>query len=100
MRWKDSTLFFGAAIAALSAPILAPDPPAPARAWTDAAEVSFVSTSGNAEVTNLSLSNKYVYAWASKADLTVDASALRSETTTRILSNPDGTVSVSETTDK
>lgn len=67
----------------------------PARPWTDVAEVSLVATSGNSKTTNLAGSNKFVYTWTS-ADLTLDAAALRTESTTRVLTNPDGTVDAAE----
>ncbi len=67
----------------------------PARPWTDAAEVSLVMTTGNSKTTNFAGSNKFVYTWSS-SDLTLDAAALRTETSTRTLSNPDGTVRVDE----
>jgi putative salt-induced outer membrane protein len=49
------------------------------RRWTDTAELSFINTTGNTRITNLSLANKYVYAWDKATDLTVDAGALKTE---------------------
>jgi len=66
-----------------------------ARPWTDTAELSFVMTTGNSETSNLGFSNKFVYNWA-VSNLTVDAAALRTSTTTRTLTNPDGEVDVDE----
>lgn len=63
----------------------------PKRPWTDSAEFSLVTTSGNTKLTTFSLANKFVYAWP-KADLTVEAGALFSETTSRGLTNPGGFV--------
>jgi putative salt-induced outer membrane protein len=51
----------------------------PKRHWTDIAEFSLISTTGNTRTTNLAFANKYVYAWT-KADVTVDAAALWTET--------------------
>ncbi len=69
----------------------------PKRPWTDTAELSLVATTGNSKTTNIAGSNKFVYNWTS-SDLTVDAAALRAESTVRVLTNPDGTVQVSEKT--
>lgn len=68
------------------------------RPWKDIAEFSFVNTSGNAENTNFALANKFIYNWA-KSSFTFDAGALRAETTTRVLTNPSGTVVVNEISD-
>lgn len=58
-----------------------PPPEPPKRPWSDQAELSIVNTTGNAESTNFAFSNKYVYTW-SHSDVTVNAAALRTETTT------------------
>jgi putative salt-induced outer membrane protein len=79
------------------APALAEEEPE--RSWSNTAEFSLVNTTGNSETTNLAGSNKFVYTW-SNADFTLDAAFLRTEATTRALSNPDGTVVVDETTSK
>jgi putative salt-induced outer membrane protein YdiY len=71
---------------------------APKKPWSDAAEFGFVMTGGNAEGTNLALSNKFKFAWTN-AELTFDAVALRNESTTRTLTNPDGSVVVTDTTE-
>ena len=66
--------------------------------WSESAEFGAVVTSGNSQGTTFSLANKFKYAW-SNAELTVDAAALRVESTTRTLSSPGGsTVVVDETT--
>jgi putative salt-induced outer membrane protein YdiY len=70
---------------------------APKRPWTDAADFGFVMTTGNAESTNFAFANKFKYTW-SNAELTFDAAALRNESTTRTLSNPSGSVVVTDTT--
>ena len=82
----------------IAAPALAEDAPkdAPRRPWSDQAEVGIVATSGNSSGTNFSLGNAFKYAWTN-AELTVDAKALRAESSTTNLSNPDGTVRVTET---
>jgi putative salt-induced outer membrane protein YdiY len=69
---------------------------APKKPWTDAADFGFVMTTGNADGTNFALANKFKYAW-SNAELTFDAAALRNESTTRTLSNPNGIVVVTDT---
>lgn len=71
---------------------------APKRAWSDAAEFGLVMTSGNSEGTNFALSNKFKYAW-SNAELTWDATALRTESRTRTITNPAGTPVVTDTTE-
>jgi len=58
----------------------APRAEEPKRPWTDTAEFSLVSTSGNTKTTTFSFGNKYIYAWQ-KADLTVNALALYSDST-------------------
>lgn len=70
----------------------------PARPWTDAADFSAILTTGNSETKNFALSNKYVYKW-SVSDFTFDAAALRTATTVRTLTNPDGTVTETDTSD-
>jgi putative salt-induced outer membrane protein YdiY len=72
---------------------------APKRPWSDAAELGVVMTTGNSEGTNFALSNKFKYTW-SNGELTCDAAALRTESTTRTISNPApyGTPVVTDTT--
>jgi putative salt-induced outer membrane protein len=74
-------------------------PAAPTRPWTDVADFSAIVTSGNSETSSFALTNKYVYKWTG-SDFTVDLAALRTESTTRTISNPDGTVVETETTEK
>ncbi len=69
----------------------------PARPWTDVAELSYVSTSGNASTQNFAFSNKFLYKWT-RSDLGVDAAGLRAESTDRTITNPDGTVVVNDVT--
>ena len=69
---------------------------APKKPWSDVADFGLVMTTGNADGTNFALTNKFKYAW-SNAELTFDAAALRNESTTRSLSNPGGSVVVSDT---
>jgi putative salt-induced outer membrane protein len=66
------------------------------RPWSDTAEFSFISTTGNTENTNLAFTNKYVYTW-SNADFTFDAAALRVESTTRTVTSDGTAISVQET---
>jgi putative salt-induced outer membrane protein YdiY len=68
---------------------------APKKPWADQADFGLVMTSGNSEGTNFALTNKFKYAW-SNAELTFDAAALRTESTTRTLTNPAGVVVVLE----
>jgi len=82
------------AIALLAVPIARAGeaPPTPEKPWTDSAEIAIVMTSGNAENTNVSLNNKFVYKWSERADLTLNAGALRTETTTFLYDvDPDDT---------
>jgi putative salt-induced outer membrane protein len=85
---------------ALALPVLAQEETEePARAWTNEAEFSYVSTTGNAETTTLSFSDKYEYKWE-KAKLTVFASALRADATTVTLENFDGSVTETRVKEK
>jgi putative salt-induced outer membrane protein YdiY len=68
-----------------------------ARSWTNKTELGFVSTSGNTETTNLTFANKYTHTWT-KAEFVFDVFALRAENTERFLSNPDGSVDVTDET--
>jgi putative salt-induced outer membrane protein YdiY len=77
-------------IACATHAVLAQDP-APTRPWSDVADFSLILTTGNSETTNFAFSNKYAYKWT-ESELTIDAAALRTETTTRTLSNPNGVV--------
>jgi len=69
----------------------------PKRPWTDAADFGLVLTTGNSKNLNIALSNKFVYKWTN-AEFTFDAAALRTENTTRTLTNDTAanTVSVTE----
>lgn len=89
-----------AVLVTLALPVLAEEEAEePARPWTNEAEFSYVSTTGNAETTTLSFSDKYVYSWE-KASFTVFASALRADATTVTLENLDGTVSETRVNEK
>jgi putative salt-induced outer membrane protein len=72
---------------------------APAKPWSNAAELGVVATSGNAEGTNFAVGNKFKYTWTN-AELTCDLAAIRNESTTRTVTNPPpyGTPVVTETT--
>lgn len=70
----------------------------PEKNWKNKTELGFVNTSGNSETTNFAFANKYTRTWE-RAEFVFDASALRAEQTTRVLGNPDGTVSVTENTE-
>ena len=74
--------------------VLAAD--APKKPWSDVADFGMVMTTGNASGTNFVLANNFKYAW-SDAELTFDAAGLRNESTTRTLTNPDGSVVVTDT---
>ncbi len=65
------------------------------RAWTDKAEFSLVVTGGNSKSTVVSFSNQFVYKWTD-SKLTIDASALKADTTSRTASNVDGTLSIAQ----
>lgn len=69
------------------------------RPWSNSADLSLVVTGGNSETMNLSLSDRFTYAW-SRSELTVNASALRTETTERTLRNVGGEVVVEEDRNK
>lgn len=66
--------------------------------WSNKTELGFVNTTGNTETTNFAFANKYTRSWE-RSEFVLDASALRAEQTTRVLGNPDGTVSVTENTE-
>lgn len=68
----------------------------PKRPWTNKTEFGFTSASGNAENTNLSLTNNFKWDW-SRSQFYVDLVAIRNEATARTLSNPGtGEVVVTE----
>src|SRR5262245_34153012 len=97
MRGLFVLLFLGTTGALAQSP--AETPAAPTRPWTDVADFSAIVTSGNSETTSFALTNKYVYKWTG-SDSSVDLAALRTESTTRTVSNPDGTVVETQTTEK
>jgi putative salt-induced outer membrane protein YdiY len=68
----------------------------PKRPWTDAADFGLVMTTGNSKALNFTLSNKFVYTWTN-AEFTLDAAALRTDTTTRTLSNDTAANTVTKT---
>jgi len=84
-----------ASIATASGAALAQEP---AKPWTDSADFGLVLTTGNSKNFNVSLTNKFIYTWT-QADLTIDAVALRTESTTRTLVNDTAanTVTATET---
>lgn len=65
------------------------------RPWSNSADLSLVVTGGNSQTLNVALSDEFTYTWPS-SELTVKASALRTETTDRMLSNVGGDVQVTE----
>ena len=81
----------------LAVQAVAADEP-PKKPWSDAAELGAVMTSGNSEGTNFALSNKFKYTWTN-AEFTSDLAALRTESTTRTITNPPpyGAVVVTDT---
>jgi putative salt-induced outer membrane protein YdiY len=68
----------------------------PERPWTNVADLGLVTTGGNASITTLSLADKFTYRWAD-SELVLEGKALNSVSRTRALSNPDGSVRVTET---
>lgn len=70
---------------------------APKKPWSNVTELGLVLTSGNSEAQSLNFGNKYAYAW-SKAELNIDAVALRAETTARTVTNTGGVLTETETT--
>lgn len=77
------------AVAALAS-IAAAAAEAPARPWTDAAEVGVILTSGNSQSTNFAAANKYAYTWEN-AEFVSNAAALRAESRPKP-KNTDGVV--------
>lgn len=68
------------------------------RAWSNKTEFGFTSASGNAENTNLSLTNNFKWNW-SRSEFYFDLVAIRNEATARTLSNPGtGEVVVTDNT--
>lgn len=63
---------------------------APARPWTDTAELGVIVTGGNSQSTNFAASNKFGYTWE-KAELVSNAAALRAESAPKPV-NVDGVV--------
>jgi len=74
-----SAALLSAVCLAADTPASAPEP-VPARAWTDKASLSLVSTSGNSQGNSLGFSNEFLYKW-SKASLAVNFGGVRVETT-------------------
>lgn len=69
----------------------------PARPWTDVTELSFILTDGNSETMNLATTNKFVYKLSAVSNVTVDAAALKTDTTSRAITNPAGSPVVTKT---
>lgn len=65
------------------------------RPWSNSADLSLVVTGGNSETVNVSLSDQFTYTWFS-SELALKASALRTQTTSRTLTNVAGAVRVDE----
>lgn len=65
----------------------------PEKPWSNSADLSVVATAGNSEVLSWALSDKFTYNWAN-SQLTLEASALKTRTTTRTLVNDMGDVQV------
>lgn len=92
-------LAFSFVLVALAIPARAQDPePADERPWSASAEFSAVVVTGNSESTTISLANTFEYAWE-RAELIVDASALRTETTNLVFVNVDGDLTVNDVED-
>lgn len=104
--FSASASLFSAAFLAAGTPEAAANSAAasPARAWTDKASLSLVSTSGNSKGDSLGFSNEFLYKW-SNASLAVNFGGVRIETTNTVRSatglstNPGGYV-LSETETK
>ena len=77
-----------ALLVALAAGPVVPAEEAPARPWTDAAELGVIVTGGNSESTNFALANKFTYKWA-KAEFLSNAGALRTDSAAKAF-NVDG----------
>lgn len=75
-------------VVVLFAALVARAEDAPAKPWSDAAELGVIVTSGNSESTNFALANKYTYKWAN-AEFLSNAGALRTDSRPKAL-NVDG----------
>ncbi len=100
---KDRIIARGLAVGALVGLLFLATPAradegAPARNWTDKAEVSLVTTTGNSETTTFSLSNEFTQKWT-KSELKLFVLALRSEQTTKTAVNDAGTLRVTDSTE-
>ena len=92
MRARLSKILTLSLILCATLPVLAEDSTKEKedRSWTNKTTLGLVNTTGNSETTNFAVSNLFTRKWK-RSNLEVTASALRSETTTRILSNQGGT---------
>ena len=59
--------------------------------WSNVTELALVQTTGNSESFTFSFKNKYVRNWA-RSSFTIDALALRTDSTNRVLANVDGEI--------
>jgi putative salt-induced outer membrane protein len=75
--------------------VLAQEAPEDERPWKNKAELGLVVTSGNSESESFALSNEFEYAW-DKAQLTIDASAIRVSNTKRTAENVAGELVVTK----
>jgi putative salt-induced outer membrane protein YdiY len=85
----------------LAVPAWAQDEEEKKLGWTDAAELTFVATAGNAEAVTLGFRNTLIRTWEA-ATLTIDAGGLRAETTTldRLAVGEEDSFEVREESDK
>jgi putative salt-induced outer membrane protein YdiY len=70
----------------------------PDKSWNNKTTLGLVNTSGNSEISNFAFANLFDQNW-DRSRLEVEFSALRNETTTRVLSNPAGTAIETSTTE-
>ena len=97
MMWGTTRTLAGSLLMLLvwSGAARAQDEEEPKRPWRNVADLSLVATGGNSEVLSWALSDKFIYDWTN-SQLTLEASALKTRTSTRELSNVGGDVVVND----
>src|SRR5262245_25961047 len=93
---KARSVVLTASLFALTLPSAAQEEPQ--KPWTSVTELGLVMTTGNSEAQSLNFGEKFNYKWP-KAELAVEASAIRAESTTRTVTNTGGVLTETETTD-
>lgn len=93
--FKTITIASVLVLAASAALPLLAEEGASEKSWSNTTEFGLINTTGNSETSNFAISNKYATA-VGKGTFKLDFDALRTENTTRVRSNLDGTVSVSD----